>query len=781
MGRWLAPHLAGPQHWVLHDRDPDLLRVAANDPPRSADGSAVTVETRRGDLTRLGPDDLAGATLITASALLDMLTAAELERFARSCVGGRVPALVTLSVTGRVRLTPRTPSMPRSAPPSTAPAAHRGGRTLLGPVAARAAVDAFGELGAGSRCGRARGSWMRFPRAVPRLAGRLGGRRRRAAPRARRRGPRPTSPDATTRSSTAGWPSRVQHLDLLALPPRSAPVSRLAVLPDQAMGPPPAARCRRRRRVDVTMGLAGLVALLALLAVTVGLGRSAWIVALGCAAPWPPWSSSAWRRRPARARARRPGHAVPGLMACAVATLTVELLLGHPVTAAPARPDRACPRPGCRRRTGGPAHRHGHGVRGRFDGEVDAFLILVLSVAAGPRSAGGCSRGAGALRLRGRGVVLPWMRVPLQFRLLAQGGDRLVGIPLTVAVAEVLPHRVDRRPRRRRPGSARRVVRPRRLVAVVPPERALADRPPAGALAAGRSPGCATLLAGAGVVRAGRALPVPTGWLPAPSSGSRSRPSSWPPSLLVRPPLPALTSRWVCPRRPLTSQGPRPGRSRCSTGRSTSSPTAATWAPASTSSVHPSGRSAPSRPRSRRSPRSSAWRAGPAAVRRLSGWRSRRPGRTTYRFVAVARGVWVVSALTGLQLLPGAPVAAASAPSCRLRPGRDRDGTAIEQAFQPRDGADSDNAAPRPRTCSGPARQGRRPRLRRELRAVAVRTRVAPASTPCSTTGPAGCAAAGFAAASASSPRRLRWQQLARPRHAAVRADWSNNQRATTG
>ncbi len=79
------------------------------DPPRAADGSAVTVETRQGDLTRLDPDDLAGATLITASALLDMLTAAELERFARSCVAAAVPALVTLSVTGRVRLTPSDP------------------------------------------------------------------------------------------------------------------------------------------------------------------------------------------------------------------------------------------------------------------------------------------------------------------------------------------------------------------------------------------------------------------------------------------------------------------------------------------------------------------------------------------------------------------------------------------------------------------------------------------------------------------------------------------------
>ena len=48
MGRWLAPRLPGPQHWVLHDRDADLLAVAADEPPGvAADGAAVTVETRR--------------------------------------------------------------------------------------------------------------------------------------------------------------------------------------------------------------------------------------------------------------------------------------------------------------------------------------------------------------------------------------------------------------------------------------------------------------------------------------------------------------------------------------------------------------------------------------------------------------------------------------------------------------------------------------------------------------------------------------------------------------
>ena len=149
MGRWLAPLLDGPQHWVLHDRDADLLAVAADEPPPvAADGAAVTVETRQDDLTRLGPGDLAGASLVTASALLDMLTAPELARFVTSCVEAACPVLVTLSVTGRIRL---DPAHPLDTVLAGAFNDHQrrttGGRTLLGPDAARTAVGAFDSLG----------------------------------------------------------------------------------------------------------------------------------------------------------------------------------------------------------------------------------------------------------------------------------------------------------------------------------------------------------------------------------------------------------------------------------------------------------------------------------------------------------------------------------------------------------------------------------------------------------------------------------------------------------
>jgi hypothetical protein len=108
MGRWLAPWLPGPQHWVVHDRDAALLELAAAGAPGpAADRAAVTVEARRSDITRLTPRDLASASLITASALLDLLTADGLVRMLRACAGR--PMLLTLTVVGRVSLSPADP------------------------------------------------------------------------------------------------------------------------------------------------------------------------------------------------------------------------------------------------------------------------------------------------------------------------------------------------------------------------------------------------------------------------------------------------------------------------------------------------------------------------------------------------------------------------------------------------------------------------------------------------------------------------------------------------
>ncbi|MET7285336.1 class I SAM-dependent methyltransferase [Streptomyces sp. NPDC005573] len=146
MGRWLAPRLDGAQHWVLHDRDPYLLHFAAVASPRaSADGSRVTVETRRGDVALLTPDALAGASLVTASALLDVLDREQLRTLAAACAGAGVPALLTLSVAGRVDLTPSDPLDDEIAEAFNAHQ-RRGG--LLGPDAVPVACEVFAEYGA---------------------------------------------------------------------------------------------------------------------------------------------------------------------------------------------------------------------------------------------------------------------------------------------------------------------------------------------------------------------------------------------------------------------------------------------------------------------------------------------------------------------------------------------------------------------------------------------------------------------------------------------------------
>jgi hypothetical protein len=150
MGRWLAPLLPGAQHWVLHDRDAELLVLAGADlPGPAADGAAVTVEAQHSDITRLQPGDLAGASLITASALLDLLTEDELAGLIAVCAGAGCPMLLTLSVVGRVGLTPSDPLDRRVAAAfdEHQRRAREGGR-LLGPDAVALAVEEFGRLGA---------------------------------------------------------------------------------------------------------------------------------------------------------------------------------------------------------------------------------------------------------------------------------------------------------------------------------------------------------------------------------------------------------------------------------------------------------------------------------------------------------------------------------------------------------------------------------------------------------------------------------------------------------
>jgi hypothetical protein len=163
LGRWLAARLPGTQRWILHDEDAELLTRARTSLPATAlDGSPVDVVAEQRDVTALRAADLAGTSLVTASALLDLLTEAEVTALARAIVEAGCAALLMLSVTGRVEL---SPADPLDAALSSAFNAHQrrltGGRRLLGPTAVDVAATAFGRLGA--RVVRAESAWRLGP------------------------------------------------------------------------------------------------------------------------------------------------------------------------------------------------------------------------------------------------------------------------------------------------------------------------------------------------------------------------------------------------------------------------------------------------------------------------------------------------------------------------------------------------------------------------------------------------------------------------------------------
>lgn len=114
--RALAPRLGGTQQWLVVDHDADLLarwpaalaQAGHRAEPEGAmlrlrgSGFDATIERRALDLARrLDALPWAGATLVTASALLDLVSAEWLQRLVEACRGARAAVLFALSVDGR--------------------------------------------------------------------------------------------------------------------------------------------------------------------------------------------------------------------------------------------------------------------------------------------------------------------------------------------------------------------------------------------------------------------------------------------------------------------------------------------------------------------------------------------------------------------------------------------------------------------------------------------------------------------------------------------------------
>ncbi|WP_017607833.1 class I SAM-dependent methyltransferase [Nocardiopsis xinjiangensis] len=210
MGRWLVPRLPGPGRWLLIDRDPALLA-------RAERGVAAPARTLRADLAALDPSDLDGVTLVTASALLDLLTGEQAVHLARTVVRLGCPALFALTVSGRVEFSPTDPWDEAFA---AAFDAHqrRGGR--LGPDAAPLMAGVLRGSGRRVRC---------FPspwRLGPRHPGLTEAWLRGWVGAAVEQDPALPGRAYLERRSRAHAEGRlraiVHHTDLLALPPRAA-------------------------------------------------------------------------------------------------------------------------------------------------------------------------------------------------------------------------------------------------------------------------------------------------------------------------------------------------------------------------------------------------------------------------------------------------------------------------------------------------------------------------------------------------------------------------------
>lgn len=102
--RYLSPRLAGAQEWLLVDRDPDLLSKAPG-------GTATCrIETLGRDLGVLDDAEMfAGRDLVTASALLDLVSAGWLDALAARCRAGGAAVLFALTYNGESRCVPVEP------------------------------------------------------------------------------------------------------------------------------------------------------------------------------------------------------------------------------------------------------------------------------------------------------------------------------------------------------------------------------------------------------------------------------------------------------------------------------------------------------------------------------------------------------------------------------------------------------------------------------------------------------------------------------------------------
>jgi phosphatidylglycerophosphate synthase len=188
-------------------------------------------------------------------------------------------------------------------------------------------------------------------------------------------------------------------------------------------------------------GLIAQVLLLAVLQGTAGLGEVGWTVGVACAVTM----ATALARGIARHPGQRLGPAswvtlaratlAVGVAALAADSFTHDTPVALLVTLAAVALGLDAVDGWVARRTGTAT-----ALGARFDGEVDAFLILALSVYVAPAyGASVLAIGAARYLFLAGGWLLQWMRAPLQPRRWRKVVAATQGVVLTVAAAGVLP------------------------------------------------------------------------------------------------------------------------------------------------------------------------------------------------------------------------------------------------------------------------------------------------------------------------------------------------------
>ena len=237
--RWLAPHLGGAQEWLVVDHDEALLQCWPERLGLSGTASSIQTPLRwagtgfEAAIARQ-PLDLArhletlpwhAAHLVTASALLDLVSASWLQRLVAQAVAARVALLFTLSVDGRHEWTPEDPL---DAQVGELFGAHQRRDKGFGPALGAQAVPALRRAlqGSGYRVFTAASDWQ-MDGALGEPAAQL------QAALVEGMASAATEQDPALAAEVAAWQQRrravcasgrvcVGHVDVLALPPAGA-------------------------------------------------------------------------------------------------------------------------------------------------------------------------------------------------------------------------------------------------------------------------------------------------------------------------------------------------------------------------------------------------------------------------------------------------------------------------------------------------------------------------------------------------------------------------------